>query len=384
MNGLLSWASHVARRWLCSGMIFVSFWASTAPECSAQYLRIRDICRVKGQEENTLHGLGLVVGLKGTGDGEAPTTRALAKMMSLMGNPLGQGAAGGELLDELKNAKNVAMVFVTTTIPAEGARQGDTIDCVVNAISAKSLEGGYLMMTPLLGPRPGNPRIYGYAQGAIALDNSGPPTSAKVHAGCRLEENFHNAFMKDDLVTLVLDKHHASFQTAFDIEDLLNNPRSLGIGSPTNSQPREIGASNNFHEQAIAQALDQVNIEVRIPPKYRRNPVEFIALVLDTQIVPPRHDARVVIDQRNGNIVIGDNVMVGRVAVTHRNLSIETGNAPADGPLFVLDQSADTSTTRLKALVTALNALKVSPDDIMDIIKSLEKSGDLYGRLIIQ
>ena len=75
--------------------------------------------------------------------------------------------------------------------------------------------------------------------------------------------------------------------------------------------------------------------------------------------------------------------MVGRVAVAHRNLSIETGNEPALGPFLEIDQS-DSSTTRLKALVSALNALKVSPDDIMDIIKSLERSGDLYGRLIVQ
>lgn len=334
--------------------------------CFAQYLRIHDICRVKGQEENTLQGLGLVVGLKGTGDGELPTTRALSKMMSLMGNPLSQGAGGAVVLDELKNAKNVAMVFVTATVPAQGARQGEMLDCVVNAISAKSIEGGYLMMTPLLGPRPGNPRIYGYAQGAISLDETGPPTSAKIHDGCRLEESFYNSFIKDNVITLVLDKNQASFQTAFDIEDLLNNP-----------------ANGGTDQDEPARALDQVNIEVPIPGKYRENPVAFIAEMLQTQIVPPKHDARVVIDERNGSIVIGDNVMVGRVAVAHRNLSIQTGDEPAGGSFQEIDLS-ETSTTRLKALVAALNSLKVSPDEIMDIIKSLEKSGDLYGRLIVQ
>jgi flagellar P-ring protein precursor FlgI len=345
-------------------------------ECSAQYLRIRDIARVKGQEENTLHGLGLVVGLKGTGDGEIPTTRALAKMMELMGNPLGKDGANQVLLEELENAKNVAMVFVTATVPAEGARQGEMLNCVVNAISAKSIDGGYLMMTPLLGPRPGDPRIFGYAKGAITLDETGPPTSGKVHNGCRLESDFRNLFIRDGKITLVLDKNHASFQTAYEIEDLLNSPQNLGLGK------QRLRTGNQRGENA--KAIDQVNIEVRIHDLYRDNPVEFVAQVMDTQIVPPKHDARVVIDQRNGNIVIGDNVMVGRVAVTHRNLNIETGNAPADGPLFVLDQASDTSTTRLKALVSALNALKVSPDDIMDIIKSLERSGDLYGRLIVQ
>jgi len=346
-----------------------------------QYLLIRDICRVKGQEENTLHGFGLVAGLKGTGDGDTPTIRALAKTMELMGNPLNRSVGGEVDLAELKNAKNVAMVFVTATIPAEGARQGDRLNCTVNAISAKSLEGGYLMMTPMLGPRPGDPRIYSYCQGPIALDNTGPTTSGKIHEGCRLEESFHSSFVKDNKITLVLDKNHASFKTAFDIEDLLNSPQNFGSGGADDgsSGMRSSGYHNMEDGEPIARALDQVNIEVRIPELYRANPVEFVAEVLDTKIVPPRPDARVVIDERNGNIVIGDNVMVGRVAVTHRNLSIETG-----GPLFVLDQTENTSTTRLKALVNALNALKVSPDDIIDILKSLERSGDLYGRLIVQ
>lgn len=358
-----------ARR-IIVALLAIACWSACDESCFGQYLRIRDLCRVKGQEENTLHGLGLVVGLKGTGDGEVPTTRALSKMMALMGNPISQANGGAVQLDELENAKNVAMVFVTTTVPAEGARQGDSLNCIVNAISAKSIEGGYLMMTPLLGPRPGNPRIYGYAQGPIALDENGPPTSARVHNGCRLEESFHNPFLKDNMITLVLDKNHASFQTAFEIEDLLNSPSRFGTSDSSTAPP--------------ARAIDQVNIEVQVDERYRNNPVQFISEVLDTQIVPPKHDARVVIDERNGSIVIGDNVMVGRVAVAHRNLSIETGNEPAIGPFLEIDQLNDTSTTRLKALVAALNSLKVSPDDIMDIIKSLERSGDLYGRLIVQ
>ncbi|MBC8355064.1 MAG: flagellar basal body P-ring protein FlgI [Planctomycetes bacterium] len=370
-------------RTLGVGLAVLLCWSACGESCFGQYLRIRDICRVKGQEENTLHGLGLVVGLKGTGDGEVPTTRALSRMMAMMGNPLGQNAAGGVALDELKNAKNVAMVFITATIPAEGARQGETLNCVVNAISAKSIEGGYLLMTPLLGPRPGNPRIYGYAKGQLTLDNTGPPTSAKVHDGCRLEENFHNAYMKDDSITLVLDRNHASFGMAYEIEDLLNSPSRGGSGSSRSNGVSENVIGGSSDNKPRAKAIDAVNVEVSVPNIYRDSQVEFIAGILDTQIVPPKHAARVVIDERNGTIVIGDNVMVGRVAVAHRNLSIETGDEPTVGPIVEIDQS-ETSTTRLKALVAALNSLKVSPDDIMDIIKSLERSGDLYGRLIVQ
>ena len=149
--------------------------------CQAE-LRIRDICRVKGQEENTLHGLGLVVGLNGTGDADAPTTRALAQMMNLLGTPLGSDPNGNAMLAELQDAQNVASVYVTVTVPAEGGRQGGQLNCTVNAISAKSLEGGYLVPTALLGPRPGDRRVYALAQGPIVTAPGGHRPAAKCTA----------------------------------------------------------------------------------------------------------------------------------------------------------------------------------------------------------
>ncbi len=103
----------------------------------AQILRIRDICRVKGQEENTLLGRGLVVGLNGTGDSDPSTLRSLARMMQLMGGQVSLDAQRQPDISELKNVKNVATVFVTATVPAEGARQGEKLDCTVHAINAK-------------------------------------------------------------------------------------------------------------------------------------------------------------------------------------------------------------------------------------------------------
>src|SRR5687768_17994900 len=109
--------------------------------------RIGDICRIKGQEENTLHGMGLVVGLRGTGDGDSkPTLRALARYMELMGHRLTPNQQGQPSIEELKNVKNVALVSVTATVPPGGAQQGDTLDCTISAISAKSLEGGHLLL----------------------------------------------------------------------------------------------------------------------------------------------------------------------------------------------------------------------------------------------
>ena len=90
------------------------------------------------------------------------------------------------------------------------------------------------------------------------------------------------------------------------------------------------------------------------------------------------------LDERNGVIVIGESVEVGPVAVTHKNVSIQTGSGTSEGPLFVVDPNASTSTTKLQSLVDALNALKVNTADIIDIIKGLERSGDLYGQVIVE
>ena len=180
---------------------------------------LKNICRFKGQEENTLQGLGIVVGLKGTGDGPSflPTMRSLAKIMAVMGEQLAKGMV------EIKDTKNVALVTVTATIPAAGARQGDKIDCVISSIgSAKSLSGGRLFLTPLIGPDENNPRIYGFAEGPITLDDASITNTGRVFQGCRLEEDFFNVFIKDGKICLVLDKNHADFQVAQDVVELIN------------------------------------------------------------------------------------------------------------------------------------------------------------------
>jgi flagellar P-ring protein precursor FlgI len=232
-----------------------------------------------------------------------------------------------------------------------------------------------------VGPRPGNPRIYAIAQGPLTMSQSGPPTVGIVHDGCRLEEDFSYRFDDDGFLTLVIDQNHAGFPTAYEIQEALNSQggkRQASAG--LNDRLRD--TDNAW--SGIAHAVDPANVRVRIPEEYATHRVDFIAELLDTQVALQHHEARVVVNERNGVIIVGDNVMVGRVAVTHKNVSIQTGDEPARGPLMIVDQSENSSTTRLKALVDALNALKVEPQSIIDIIKSLEKSGDLYGRLIIE
>ena len=325
---------------------------------------LKSICRVKGQEENTLQGLGIVVGLGGTGDGAnfLPTIRSLATAMQLMGNPVGPNGAA-----ELKDAKNVALVMVTATVPAAGARQGDKIDCVVSSVgSAKSLAGGRLFLTPLLGPDPQNPRVYALADGPITLEDSGRPTTGRIHGGCRLEEDFFNVFVKDGKITLVLDPNHAGFQVAQEVTELINSQLSFqSSGTP------------------LAKALNQVCVEVAVPPQYTEDPVLFVSQVLSLPIVEMPVGARVVIHERTGSIVISGDVEIGPVIVTHKNVVIEAGNPPAPGQFVSID-SSDPQGTKLKSLVEALNAVRVTNEDVIDIIKGLARNGKLNAELIIE
>jgi flagellar P-ring protein precursor FlgI len=325
---------------------------------------LKSICRLKGQEENSLHGLGIVVGLDGNGDGGnyMPTVRSLAKMMSMMGEQLGP-----EGLSELKNAKNIALVSVTATVPAAGARQGDQINCRVASIgSAKSLRGGTLFLTPLVGPDPNDPQVYAFARGPITVDNDEMLTTGTVYDGCQLESDFFNAFTKEDKVTLVLERNHAGFEMAQEVAELVNSQLSFGAGG-----------------LPLARAINQQNIEVTVPSQYREDPVLFVSLVMRLQLMEPTPEARVVVNERAGSIVIGGEVEIGPVVVSHKDMVIEAGTM-GGGNGFVPVDPAETATPKLKALVEALNAVQVPTEDVIAIIKGLDRNGQLYGKLVVE
>jgi len=323
---------------------------------------LKNICRVKGQEENTLQGLGLVVGLKGTGDGREffPTIRSLATALELMGSPLGKA---GPL--ELKDARNVALVTISATVPAAGARQGDKLDCVLSSVgAAKSLAGGTLFMAPLQGPQVGNTRVYAFAQGLLHIDDPKNATTARIHQGCRLEEDFFNRFDKDGKITLVLDKNHADFQVAQDVAEVINS--QLGFET---------------RDGYLAKAINQVNIEVIIPKQYHDDPVQFVSHVLSLQTLQPQTDARVVINERAGSVVISGDIDIGPVVITHKNIVIDTSDT---ANRFVAVDPGQTATAKLESLVTSLKAVKVPNEDIIEIIKGLERNGKVHGTVIIE
>jgi flagellar P-ring protein precursor FlgI len=347
-------------------MIHAGALSSTS---SAVGLKLRDICRLKGQETNTLHGLGLVVGLKGTGDGGvAPTARALAQMMQRMGGPMAIDRTGQLDLKDVADAKNVAMVFVIAEVPAVGAQPGDSLDVSVNAINAKSLEGGTLMLTPMLGPRADNPTVYAMAQGSLAVSLAGPATTATIQGGLKMEAAVQSSFQRNGMITLVLEKDFASFDTAQHIEDEINNLSALTF--------RSSGGNASG-----ARAIDQVHIEVPIPGEYRENPIKFISFLLDIPIVISSRSSRVVINEREGVVVIGKDVEIAPVLVTHRGMRIEAGGG---GFVELSDGTNQESNAKLKSLADALNALDVPTEDLIAIIKTLKKKGDLFGEVVFQ
>jgi flagellar P-ring protein precursor FlgI len=334
--------------------------------------QLKNICRVKGQEENILQGLGLVVGLNGTGEaGDGPTMRAIARAMEVMGNPLaGSGQPGG--LEELKKMKNAAMVMVTATIPATGARRGDKFNCYVSALNGKSLDGGRLAFASLRGPNINDKRVYALCQGQLTIDNPEQPMVGIVQGGCQMEADIYTPFYTEDgYLTLVLDSNHANFYTAALIAETINGQFSESLNYTDES---------NAAQDALCHARDATNILVRIPAKYRNDPVSFASDILEIKLYEHEPEARVVINPRAGSIVISGDVEIGDVIVSHKNIVVEATAMERFTGLDV-DQTND---PKLKQLVDQLNSLKVPTQDMIDIIRGIDRNGKLHGRLIVE
>jgi flagellar P-ring protein precursor FlgI len=343
-------------------------------------MKLRDICRLKGQEINVLQGLGLVVGLRGTGDSKAkPTARALARMIQLMGGQVALDRQGNLLSADVEKAGNVALVFVTARIPAVGAQAGDRLDCTVSAISAKSLEGGYLMLTPLLGPRSDQPQVYALAEGPLARQENNTPTVARIDSGAKMEAAVRAEFESEGRVTLVLDRDFADFDTAQRIEDNINNLPDLQL---IESSP-QIDPANASARLPRARAVDQLHIEVAIPEVYRDAPIKFLSYLLQMNVSLPQNDSRVVINEREGVVIVGEDVRIPPVAITHRGMRIEAAELNSVVGLDSADPEL-ANNPKLRNLVDALNALDVPTADLIAIIKALKAKGDLYGEVVFQ
>lgn len=380
-------AARADRLWLTIGVAvaLVVFWDAPA----AAVVNVGDICRVKGQGENTLQGMGLVVGLNGTGDGNfGPTARGLIQVMSNMGIPLATGGKGGKV--EL-DARNTALVIVTAEIPKQGGRQGDGLDCTVSAVAAESLKGGVLLLTPLLGPvpprtprqsgnvgprthprvRPEDAIVYAVARGRVQLEDPENPTTGRIAFGCRLEEDFMNPFVKDDKITLVLKPNHARFEVAEEIAFQINNDPEFGNASDDS----RIG---------IARSLNPHTVEVAVPNEYISRPAEFVARLREVRLPVVPNVESVVVNETTGVISMSADLEIEPNALQHRSMAIEIADGTAAGQFVEFDPGSNTAVPTLQALVQALNSLRVPAEDVIDIIRVLDRKGAIYGQVIYE
>lgn len=344
-------------------------------------VKIKDLVDVEGVRGNDLVGYGLVIGLDGTGDtirNSPYTEEALSNVLER----LGVNIQGSDF-----RPNNVAAVLVTSALPAFG-RTGSSIDVNVSSIGdAKSLAGGTLIMTPL---NAADGQVYAVAQGSVLISgfqaegdgasiSEGVPTSGTIPNGARIEREINFKF--SDMSRIRLALRSPDFTTAERIESKINET----YGSP------------------IASLLDSGTVELNITG-IEQSPARLISRIENYDLIPAQK-ARVVIDQRSGTIVLGQNVKVSSVAIAQGNLSIKIAETPVvsqpnpfgfgntiplprttvevtdgePGNIAVIDENVT-----LPDLVAGLNALGVSPREMIDILKTMKTAGALHAELVLQ
>ncbi len=358
--------------WLAAAVVIAAF--SGPAEART---RLENICTISGQQEQRLIGLGLVTGLKGTGDGGKylPMINALGMALRKLDSP----ATGPA---DLKDAGNVALVLIEATVPANGIRRGQRLDCFVNSIgAAKSLRGGRLMISPLGTQAVSDDRVMGLASGAVLIEDAQITTSGKIAGGVVVYEDVINNFVQNNQFTLLLDRDHASFRSASEVANVVNADISFEAGG-----------------QQLAKAMSPGVVQVTIPEQYRNDPMRFIAQVLDVGIENPHTQARVVVNAKAGTVIVTGEVEISPVAISHKNLTLTVGTpeeqaaaglpppeaVPGVGFVPLMDQQTRQSPQRLKQLIDALNQLKVPTADVIDILKDLHRSGKLHAELITE
>jgi flagellar P-ring protein FlgI len=312
--------------------------------------------------------MGLIYGLKGTGDGGdfLPAIKPLATMLGKFANP--------STVAELKDVNNVALVSITATVPSNGVRDGDRVDVYITSIgAAKSLKGGRLFVTPMTGPVPGS-GIFALAEGPVVIEDSSTPTVGRVVGGAVMETDLPAKFIEDGRFTLVIEDPSASWTTASTIAKIINDAESSG-------------------EETLAVAIDPKNVVITIPPIELARPDSFISRVqrLPLPILPA--EARVTINDRTGTMIISGDVEISPVVISHKGLTITTVTpAPVGTPgrpvvdqrdVVAMDPTGQGG-AKLQDLVNALDQLKVPAEDRIAVVKELHRIGKLHAKLIIE
>jgi flagellar P-ring protein precursor FlgI len=343
--------------------------------------RVKDIAGIKGARPNQLIGYGLVVGLNSSGDDDKTefTFQSLTNMMERM----------GIVVDRDKvDLDNVAGVMVTATLPPF-AKVGTRIDVLVSSMgNATDLQGGTLLMTALSAPD-GN--VYAVAQGPISTGGfsaggeagggvqKNHPTVAYIPGGAIIEKNVPRTLLNEHAISLNLNS--PDFTSCLRLTKVINE----GLG------------------EELAQPVDAGTVEVKVPGRFKKRLVEFISTVENMEIAPDTI-AKVVLNERTGTIIMGENVRISTVAVSHGNLTIivketeqvsqplpfsergrtvvtpesEVEATEEDARLIVLPEGVN-----LREVVRGLNAIGVSPRDLISIFQVIRASGALQAELVI-
>jgi len=338
--------------------------------------RIKDLANIEGVRQNQLIGYGLVVGLNGTGDtlNNIPFTRqSLQAMLERLGvNIRGQTLRTG----------NVAAVMVTANLPAFGT-QGSRIDVTVSALGdAKSLNGGTLLVTPLLGAD-GN--VYAVAQGSLAIAGfQAEGDAAKITRGVPTVGRISNGAIIEREIDFALNR--------------LNQVR-LALRNPDFTTAKRIAAAiNDFTGAAIAEPLDSSTVQISVPERFSGNVVALLTEIEQLQIEPDM-PAKIVIDERSGIIVMGRDVRVSTVAVAQGNLTVTISETPqvsqpnpfAGGDTVVVPRTQVSvqedgrklamvrEGVSLQELVDGLNALGIGPRDLIAILQAIKSAGAIQA-----
>ena len=350
--------------------------------------RLKDMTSIAGVRSNQLIGYGVVVGLAGTGDGSSTLTQqSLESLISQFRINIDSANL---------SAKNAAAVMITADLPPF-TKPGQNIDITVSTLgAAKSLRGGTLLMTPLLGA---DGETYAIAQGNLVVGGLGVtgndgssvivniPTVGRIPNGAVVERMVDTPFLSSE--NIILNLHQGDFSTATNIAETINE----------------------IFGEGVAVSLDSSSIRVRAPvdPSQR---VSFVSLLENIDVEPARPAAKVIVNSRTGTIVIGGDVRVTPAVVTHGSLTVRveedtnvtstgtttttdgvTTTAPGDAvttqdSTITIDQEPakafifDTG-TQLSDIVDAINAVGAGPADLVTILEALREAGSLRAELII-
>ncbi|PST26119.1 flagellar basal body P-ring protein FlgI [Mesorhizobium plurifarium] len=367
-----------ACKWLLT--LAVAFAATLTSAYAAS--RIKDVASLQSGRDNQLIGYGLVVGLQGTGDSLRSSPFTDQSIRAMLQN-LGISTQGGD-----SRTRNVAAVLVTATLPPF-ASPGSRLDVTVGSLGdATSLRGGTLVMTSLSGA---DGQIYAVAQGSVVVSgfnaqgeaaqlSQGVTTAGRVPNGAIIERELPSKFK--DGFNLVLQLRNPDFSTAVGMAAAINKYAAAHFGG------------------RIAEALDSQSVLVQKPKM-----ADLARLMADVEnlVIETDAPARVVINERTGTIVIGQDVRVAEVAVSYGTLTVQVSETPtivqpepfsrgqtAYEPNTTIEAQADGGTvailngSSLRSLVAGLNSIGVKPDGIIAILQSIKSAGALQAELVLQ